>query len=295
MTTPKLHHYVPRFYLRRFLDIDKRLWVFDKVIQKVFQTTPERIAAETHFYRIPDLIDTEHDPNFLETEFSALESTIAGLTERWLSSAVNLNPIEKVEMTDEERQEMSLFISLQFLRTAEQRDVLAAFAQENSYKEEISKDEKINLHATMLWNGRIVQDIAERIYKSIWLFGRNTTETPFITSDNPVCVKTPDNRMWLKAPGILSPGTYIVFPLSPQIILYCKEPNHWAALKQFDASMSPVTFSKEMVEHENSGQVFMASRFIISNCNDFNFVQEFLPSIGTDMYAPKNSKEETDT
>ena len=294
MTTPKLHHYVPRFYLKRFLDIDGLLWVFDKVTQKVFQTTPERIAAETHFYRIPDLIGTEHDPNFLETEFSALESRIAGLTERWLSSAANLNPIEKVEMTDEERQEMSLFISLQFLRTAEQRDILAAFAQETAYKEEISKDEKINLHAAMLWNGHVVQDIAERVHKSIWLFGRNTTETPFITSDNPVCVKTPDNRMWLKAPGILSPGTYIVFPLSPQIMLYCKEPSHWAALKQFDASMSPVTFSKEMVEHENSGQVFMASRFVISNCSDFNFVQEFLPSIGTDIYAPKDSKEEID-
>lgn len=292
MNTPKLHHYVPRFYLKRFLGIDERLRVFDKITRKVFQTTPERIAAETYFYRIPDLIGTEHDPNFLETEFSSLESTISNLSDRWLSSIANLIPTEKVKMTDEERREMSLFISLQFLRTAEQRDILAAFAQKNLDKEEIPEDEKKNLHVNLLLNSQIVYDIAERIHESIWVFGRNTTETPFITSDNPVCVKTPDNRMWLKASGILSPGTYTVFPLSPQVILYCKEPNHWAVLKQFDASISPVTFSKEMVEHENSGQIFMASRFIISNCKDFSFAQEFLPSIGTDMYAPNDLNEE---
>ncbi len=295
MNTPKLHHYVPRFYLRRFLDKDQRLWVFDKVTQKIFQTIPESIAAETHFYRIPDLIDTEHDSLFLEKEFSALESVVSDVTDRWFISMRDLRPTERVEITDEERHDLSLYISLQFLRTLEQREILAAFAiQEGLYKTGMSVDEKVNLHAALLWNSSLVNDIATRVYESIWIFGRNTTNTPFLTSDNPVCFKTPDHRMWLKASGVLSPGTYVVFPLSPEIIFYCKEPGHWAKLKKFDACISPVTFSKEMVEHENSGQVFMASRFVISNCNDFDFVPEFIASIGTDIYAPKERNEGAD-
>jgi len=286
---PKLHHYVPRFYLKRFLNKDGRLWVFDKGTQKIFQTIPENVAAETHFYRIPDLIDTEIDPLFLEKEFASLEAVISEITENWLDSIENLDAPSKVEISDEERRDFSLYTSLQFLRTLEQRDILAAFSiQEGLYQDGMSNDEKVNLHATLLWNSSLVNDIATRVYESIWLFGKNTTATPFLTSDNPVCVKTSDNRMWLKAPGVLSIGNYIVFPLSPQVILYCHEFSYWASLKQLDTCISPVTFSDEMVEHENSGQAFMASRFVISNNNNFDFVKEFIPSIGTDMYAPKD-------
>jgi hypothetical protein len=49
--------------------------------------------------------------------------------------------------------------------------------------------------------------------------------------------------------------------------------------------VSPIEFTEEMVMHENGGQVFMASRFVVSPNNDFEFAREFSPSIGTDKYA----------
>ncbi len=47
-----------------------------------------------------------------------------------------------------------------------------------------------------------------------------------------------------------------------------------------------------MVEHENAGQVFMATRFVISCNDDFAFADEFVATIGTDIYAAKDSEEE---
>jgi hypothetical protein len=41
-----------------------------------------------------------------------------------------------------------------------------------------------------------------------------------------------------------------------------------------------------MVESENSGQVFMASRFVISPRNNFDRERAFAKTIGTDIYAP---------
>jgi hypothetical protein len=255
---------------------------------QVFQSSPEGVASETYFYRVPELVGTEHDPFFLEKEFSTLESTIAPIVSRWIEEVDVLAPGDQVRVDAVEREEMSLYIALQFFRTLEQRDILAAFAAQEVYRIEISRDERINLHASMLWESGLVNALADRIHDSIWIFARNTTATPFMTSDNPVCVKTPDNRMWLKASGIFSPGTYTVFPLSPTVVLYCKEPTHWAAVKRFDGCVSPVLFSPDMVEHENSGQAFMASRYIFSCRDDFTFVRGFIPSIGTDLYAPKS-------
>lgn len=175
-----------------------------------------------------------------------------------------------------------------FLSNTEQRDILALFAaQTNLYKSGISHEEKINLHAQMLCSVGLVDEIAERIDQSIWLFARNNTNIPFWTSDNPVSFKTGDNRMWLKGSGILSLGSYVVFPITPWYVLYCKEPTYWAKVKDFDCCLSPVELTSEMVEHENAGQVFMATRFAISPTNDFSFAVEFAKTIGTDTYAPK--------
>lgn len=290
MSDPKLHHYVPRFYLKRFVDDTKRFWVFDKITKRTFQTNPYGVAAETYFYRVPELVGTEQDPLFIERQFSELEAAIAQITEQWLLALQAMQPMEKLDISDEARWQIALYISLQFLRTAEQRDILSLYAEEHgSYQVGVSPDEKINLHATLLCGEGLVNDIADRIYGSIWIFARNTTERPFFTSDNPVCIKTPDNKMWLKAPGILSIGTYVVFPLSPSIILYCKERAHWQKVEAFDCTLSPVVFSTDMVDHENSGQVFMASRFVISPKDDFDFAREFVESIGTDMYPPDGS------
>ena len=62
MTAPKLHHYVPQFYLRRFADTSGQLWLWDRHRDRVFHTSPNSIAAENNFYWHEELATLGHDP-----------------------------------------------------------------------------------------------------------------------------------------------------------------------------------------------------------------------------------------
>jgi hypothetical protein len=290
MSEPKLHHYVPRFYLKFFCDQSDRFWVWDKNSGKIFRAAPGKVAAGTHFYRVPQFIGTEVDPLFLEKDLASLEAKAAAILQTCAVLLDTMEPLQYLQMGDEERWVLSSFIAVQFLRTAEQRDILALFALKNGfYKDGLSQEEKVNLHAQMLCSGGLVEKIAQRVFDSIWMYARNRTSTPFWTSDNPVSFKTGDNRMWLKGPGIFSSGSYVVFPITPSYVLYCNEPQYWSALSELDTCLSPVDLTDEMVQHENAGQVFMATRHVLSISNEFAWADEFVKSIGTDMYAPNDS------
>lgn len=108
----------------------------------------------------------------------------------------------------------------------------------------------------------------------------------FVTSDNPVAFRSPDNRQWLRSIALV-PGAYVVFAMSPNVVLYCHpRAGSFRKLGKFGDSLSPVVLDDGMVESENSGQVFMASRFVFSNRPDFDAERAFAPTIGTDIYAP---------
>jgi hypothetical protein len=289
MSEPKLHHYVPQFYLRRFTDESGRLWLWDRTQDRVFSARPESVAAERQFYRTDDLAKHGHDPLTMEKQFSYLEGEAARITDQWLGWLRQMKPMERIEIPDPNRELVFLYTALQFLRTADTREVLAAVMEESQGLKP-SFEEKRRLHTDMLWTDEVFRGLADRLRNTTWLFARNTTATPFVTSDNPVAFRTGDNAMWLKA-GIYAAGTYSVFPLAPDIVMYChpKEPP-WDSLGRFDRCLSPVILTDEMVESENGGQVFMASRFVISQRNNFDREREFAKTIGPDAYADYWSK-----
>lgn len=290
MNAPKLHHYVPQFYLRRFVGLDGKLWVWDKTKARAFTSSPGSVAAETQFYRLHDFETMGHDPLTMEKQFSELEGEVALITEQWLGWLAAVAPGEKIEIPEPNRKLVSLYIVLQFLRTADTKDILCLFHEGS----ELSAEDKTGLHTELLWDLQFINGIAAFIEKAIWIFGRNRSGVPFFTSDNPVAFKTGDNRMWLKA-GFLREGTYVVFPLSPEVVMYCKEPTFWHKIARFNDCLSPVEFTADMVGHENAGQVFMAKRFVISPVNDFAEARQFASSIGTDRYARQEVKDDPES
>ncbi len=288
MSDPKLHHYVPRFYLKNFLDAKQRLWVYDKDVDRVFKTTPNKIAAETQFYRLPELLIGENDPLSIEKAFSRLESRASGIIANIISEVSNLAVAEKVTIPDEERIILSEFIAAQHFRTAELRDLMLYLLEDTRLIEDhLSNEEKKAIHFKILSASGLLEEFTDSIYSAIWIFARNESSIPFITSDHPVCMKSCSSRLWIKGVGPLDKGSYIVFPMSPTLVLYCKEFSFWSKIKKYDLCLSNVTLDDDMVHHENCGQAFMASRFLISCSSDFKEVREFIPSIGTDMYAPE--------
>ncbi|MGA9060208.1 MAG: DUF4238 domain-containing protein [Terracidiphilus sp.] len=292
MKAPKLHHYVPQFYLRRFTDGAGRLWLWDRDRDRAFCTRPNGVAAENKFYWHEELATHGHDPTTMERQFSQLEGDVAQITGQWLEWLRGMNPMEKVEVPDVNRELVSLYIALQFLRTADSRDLLASFVEQKVTGKPVPEAEKRLLHLSMLWEDSIYERLAERIRNATWMFGRNLTATPFVTSDNPVAFRNGDKAMWLKA-GMYSGGTYSVFPMAPDIVMYCHpKESQWEKLGRFDCRLSPVTFTEKMVESENSGQVFMASRFVISSRDSFDREREFAKSISTDLYKPRGKSKE---
>ena len=284
MSEPKLHHYVPQFYLRRFCDASGRLWAWDRDTDRVFATTPRSVAAEQSFYYLDVYGAQGHDPLTMEKQFAALEQDVARITDQWLGWIRAGEPGMRIEIPEPNRDLVSLFVSLQFLRTADTRDILARLASTASDPDP-SKTERRRLHIEALWDGELVSNFSDRIGSATWIFGHNTTGVPFVTSDNPVAFRSSDNAKWLKA-GVLSDGTYLVYPLAPDIVMYCHPPEGpWLKAARFDSCTSPVTFTPEMVQSENAGQVFMASRFVMSRVDDFAEERQFAPTIGTDVYA----------
>ncbi len=287
MNKPTLHHYVPQFYLRRFRDASDRLWAWDRDSGRVFPTTPRSVAAENSFYHLEYLAGRGHDPLTMEKQFAALEREVALITAEWLSLIRGGEPGHEIPIPDVNHDLVSLFLGLQFLRTADTREILAALASSPS-DAPLSESERRMLQVEALWDDAFVNLLSERVRSAIWVFGRNATAVPLITSDNPVAFRSSDNAMWLRA-GVLGAGVYIVYPLAPDAVMYChprEEP--WLGLEGFDCSISPIPFTAEMVESENSGQVFMASRFVFSCSQDFSAARDLETTIGTDTYADKS-------
>jgi hypothetical protein len=165
MSDPKLHHYVPQFYLERFTNSDGRLWVFDKKLNRKFCSSPKSLAAETKFYYISELAGTKYTPLFVEKQFSALESSIAQITGDWLNQLNDCKSRDQLKIPDFERSQMALFIALQYLRTAESRSLLKIFAENSGT---VSEDELKNIHARLICDSKAVQNISKRIKQSVW-------------------------------------------------------------------------------------------------------------------------------
>jgi hypothetical protein len=53
MPGTKKQHYVPQFYLKRFADARKRIYVFDKLTKRSFLASVTDIANERYFYDFP--------------------------------------------------------------------------------------------------------------------------------------------------------------------------------------------------------------------------------------------------
>jgi len=283
VSNPKLHHYVPQFYLRRFTE-DGHFWVFDKKTLRTFQADVRDVAAETHFYRIPEVAGTDADPLVFEKYFAEMEGAAATITNLWFKRLAKVALGEKVLIGRDERWWMSRYIALQHLRTAEQRRIAAVIAMDSGkYPKGISKDERANLHAQILAGDGpelceqgVVRHVADQLYNSIWMFGRNATTTPFFTSDNPVVIRASNRKMNASKFGILGKGIHVTLPLSPLIALFCYERSFWQALKRFSNHLSPVVFTEELMEGENSGQMFVTSRFVFSPKRHDDFARRFM-------------------
>jgi hypothetical protein len=286
MSIPKLHHYVPKHYLKRFCNASGYIYSWNKQTDEAFRTRPDSVAAENYFYYVDDLAERGRDPFALEKHFADLEAETNDAINRWLECIRDGHLGMPVPISNYERALVSLFISLQFLRTADTRELLV---QVNALKGHTAVDHRghmlvsermrRSLHTYALWNNSGLEQFRCRLETAFWIFARNPTEIPLVISDNPVAFRRYDLQSWVKI-GQLHSGTVIVYPLAPDVLLYChprEEP--WLLFEEYDATVSTIALTEKMVVTENTAQPFMASRFVFSPENDFRNAREYMQLI----------------
>ncbi|MGG5461840.1 DUF4238 domain-containing protein [Clostridium sp. B9] len=299
----KKQHYIPRSYLKEFSKINdnsddkkNKILVFDKLRKKSYGSNVYDIACENLFYEIENA-PTITERQIFETTFSEMESKFLVLLKKFrrLCEEEN-NYFNALITTKEQRLEFSFYIVLQWIRTKKYRDIIRNF-NDNAmtkimkfYKEEFlgekfdtnnkgyKIDEKI-MHLNSLLDSNYIGALTNFISNSHWMFIKNETQTPFITSDNPVC-RIPkyyvDEIYGEKIYPIFSDTLEINFPLSPNILLriFRNQTSNYEKLKKFRNRVVPVK-EIEMVDIINQFQCIMANEKIFINPEYKNLLEKY--------------------
>ena len=235
-STPRRHHYVPRFYLDRFADQKGRLRAFDRRRGTIITTSSEAVAVERDFYRLPDA--TGLPATLLEETLSALESEAAAAIRAVVTEG---------KVSDSHREALVPHIALQLLRTRYHRNSTRAVTEWMA-----TVEAQVNLNRRMLdgdFESECDRALAERVLRQLakgelvvglqeeellgWSFRslemfvaalRSAwnwvvvvlTSPRLITSDNPICfLGEPELGSPASNVGVMN-ALEIWFPLDPR-------------------------------------------------------------------------------
>jgi hypothetical protein len=263
----KKQHFIPQFYLRSFAN-DYKIYCYDKVRDVSYQTTVKDIAQQNHFYEAEELIR-----GTIEKIFNKKDQ---------LFNTVYLKLLQKkdiYQLSEYERDIFFVFIAIQILRTDEFRSTLQNVSDQainklaektgvkvpDGYMIYTHPESTKRMHLRMVHDRAKVIDFSDSLSIRKWILFENDTGYPLWTSDNPV---TMDNG-YSHELGILSKGSEIHFPLTPDL-----------CLTSFDPSTHRPPNNNKMeflnIDYNNMLQVTRSKRFIYSSTNDFTLARMFL-------------------
>lgn len=228
---PKLHHYVPQFYLRQWCDKKGQLLVYPLDGHQPFRTTPRNVAAECNLYTpLLGAVDVRDDH---ELWFAGWEGLFAKEWPDIFDRGENPST----------RKNLSRFLATLLIRHPSAREVVANFNDRLWALAERARDggrigirdpygeaevTVADIHQYAARNAdeirtdwlrimpNVVRSIADDLFARKWgVFC--TDDDSFITSDTPVAIHRGACRS--DKFGIRTPGTFISFPISPRRFL----------------------------------------------------------------------------
>ena len=298
------HHYVSQVYLRRFAASPGKVWVYDKEEDRIYPgpTSTENVAQEGGFYALPD------DPRYPDDDPEIIEDQLAAFEDDFVKSMD-----VAVRIADEggtgslnERIDLAKTVAFQHLRTRAARDKMAAsyqtagehlldavldMAYELSGRErpavkvtiEFEDKRAWALQADAMWGDGVINELALRIYNSVWLIALNHSTRPFITSDTPVVseevarvVYTPppqkhpiERLVEVKGPAVpAAPGTQTFIPLTPRHALIILNPATFPESIPHQGKVLNV--GRATVDQINAAQVAYSRRWVYASTADFS-------------------------
>lgn len=238
----KIQHYVPQYYLRSFIGERNLLYVVDRPREKFFRVPTKKVGGELYF----NLINIKgQDPFAVEKALSEMEGIVAPCLERVkaarsladetdrsavmnLMAAVSIrNPRKRAEI-GELINGIGQMMNAAILETKDRYDSYTAAMGEpaseayEEAKERVKRNpgrfkasQEFNVMNELRFHDVYVQRYEERKWQ---MLVAGDGPGGFVTSDHPVCLRWSDGQDHGPI-GIATPGTEVIFPLSPQLLL----------------------------------------------------------------------------
>lgn len=270
----KNQHYVPQFLLKNFSSRgEKFIWAYDKnekfsVQNQIKERAIKRVASEEYFY---DQFKNSRIGSY-EYALKQAEDVTAPIIEKVIKT-------KKIkELTLEERRSLSLFITLQNLRTKGQ--LLQTAISMNTLSEQLENKANIKIPEVdhkKIWFSMLEQSTSfyEILMNKVWMLSESNNE--FLISDNPVTLQNTTDRSEIRGTlGLDSYGIEIYLPISPSltICLFCEKLfTNSGYLKKY---LPNLKCKSENVENLNSLQIACSERFIFSHRSEFKLVKKQL-------------------
>lgn len=257
-------------YLRAWADANDGLFVLLKEHKKVIGSKVPDISCENKFYDAP--VKPGMEPQFVEDILAKIETILAPFMKELSELTIGSKPIE---FDIRRRDAISLFISLQILRSIESRKQFEEGLQfmvdqglaiaNNSLTDSVKHDHVEFISSNLMEFGNIIR-------KKTLLLGFRVSGDNFWTSDNPVLVL--DTGF---GNGLESIGSILILPVSPKAVVIATDARGLEHLNILDSTGAALFLAKQ-VERLNEMQVFSAVRQVMSNQNKFKRVLRKLHS-----------------
>lgn len=241
MSTPKRHHYLPRFYLNNFTR-DGILWVFDRERNEYRRQTPINTAVRSHYYSVED------NDGIMQTDIEAILSHIEGDAKQLIEKLIVRDAI-----TRKQKEKLSYFVALMtyrvpkfennvnaikkylaqrlidmiFYNKKRTQDIMNQLEQDKGEKSNVSAKELCEFYKSGEYDIDIHRNesiglmlkysnyLARYLRQMNWLILHAPSNTSFITTDNPVTLIPPqDYDTGLYSISIIAKGVKILLPLS---------------------------------------------------------------------------------
>jgi len=209
-------HYVPQFLLRKFQRGKGKICVFDKHLNKSFETNIKNIAVEKNFNEF----EFEGETLTLEPSLCELE----GKASKIIGKIINKKALTEISL--KEKIVLSHFIIVQHLRTNGQREIIKDLGGKLSRKltemgvdpKEIPVDEKMD---QLLFLKGILKahEFVPYLLDKVWVLLETTTKHPYYISDNPITLQNQNDMLPRGNLGFAVEGIEIYLPLTKTLTL----------------------------------------------------------------------------
>jgi hypothetical protein len=279
MSKVKKQHYVPQFYLKRFSDNGKTIFVFDKESKVVRKANISDVAEQRFFYDFPKEIAENADIQMFEKVFAKAEQRFKEVLEQFIESPER-------EITLKQKHEISPHIAMQWMRTKEFRETIIEGYEKvgqaniellmkinypnispDCYPKFSLKRERDFLYHEMFMSKRIHYAVINSFLNHIWTVGINETSRYIYTSDNPVVWRAHINDVFTGGMAPLSKGVQIMYPIDNKHVLILKERTFFK--KDEDYENKFIKLTSEEIDNFNTLQVIQSYRQVFCLKNSF--------------------------